>query len=340
MGDVVVRNGAGCLNRDTVEWHALMPPAENLRYASSVIGLDGTPTKSMWDLVLGQRFDRQKVLDDDERQTYLKDTLGHEYVRTTPYVKVPGIDGGWVNIEEDFALFDWIHDRHVEDVGLVTSKRALRKYDERDDFHFDEEDVLYYGNLLSSNELATKQVGVVTYSQHKGEHFVKKWGAYDGGAVEREGDDGGTELSYTGIGNDVLEHMRESQTFQAVMRFGRNGQGARVYVHTNTLPDWVDIDDEVTVRRFGEKQRAIVQAINNQDGEFAQRDLEVPASDRWTRTVLTSHVDHEHLKREKKHRTWFYEPVGDLPGRGLVDIEISDLDIDSAEEYDVVAESD
>lgn len=309
-------------NRQTQTWHSLTPP-DTLGYAKSIIGLDGTPTQVLWDLAMGLGFDHRQVLDDSERRTYLKNTLGHEYVRTTPFVKTPGANGTYVNVAEDFTLFDEVLETHGEEPGLVTSRRALQKYKNEDEFQFDENEVLYYGNLLGSNKLADKQVGIVAYSQHPGDGFIQKWGGYYGDGVERRTIEGektrGVDLSYTGFGDDILTHMRENQTLQAVLRFGRTGKGARVYIHTNTLPEWVEIDHEVSISRFGEKQQEIVQAVLEQDSEFARRDLDVSASRQWTTDFLSSLVDREFLECEELRGRYYYRVAGDPPARGMVD---------------------
>jgi len=50
-------------------------PGPALEYASGVVALDGTPTKRLWELALGERLNHRPVLQDAERT---------EYVRATP----------------------------------------------------------------------------------------------------------------------------------------------------------------------------------------------------------------------------------------------------------------
>jgi hypothetical protein len=328
----------GVYNRKQQSWHALVPP-EDLQYARAVIGLDGTPTKVMWDMALRRHLDHRQILTDEERLDYLKNTLSHEYVRTTKSIKPAGRDGQYVNVDKDLKLFQWVADHHTAEPGLVTSRRALKKYQQHSDFEID--DALYYGNLLGSNQFADRTVGIVSCSQHFGDEFIKKWGAYRGEAVERVTEDGeptrGTDLSYTGIGDDILSHMREHQTLQAVLRFGRRGQGAQVYVHTNTLPDWVEVDAEATVSTFKPKQQEIVEAILDHDGEFARRDLDVSASTQWTNDFLGRLVDQSFLEREKRRGRYYYRVADDPPGRGLVDFQYAeDLPEAAGQETEVV----
>lgn len=100
----------------------------------------------------------------------------------------------------------------------------------------------HYGDLLGSNEFDTERLGAVVGSRHYGDTFIEKWAAFAGEGTERADDtpDGkGDNLAYTGFGNETYEHMTANQTLQAAMRFGRDGRGTVVYVHTDTLPDWV-----------------------------------------------------------------------------------------------------
>lgn len=300
-------------NRENESWHALIPP--DLDYAHTVIGLDGTPTPAMWDLTTEAGFDHRQILDNSERRQYLTETLGHEYIQTTQYVKPHGKHGKYVNQNEDIALFNWIAEQHDPDPALITTQRAEKIYKRQDGFDFE---VLHYGNLLGSNKFANRRVGVVSGSQHFGDGFIKKWGAFAGEPIKREGGKG-ADLSYTGIGDEILTHMREHQTLQAVLRFSRHGDGARVYVHTNTLPEWVEIQGQVSVRVLSDGHEEVITAVQDQDEEFAQRDLEIDISDRQTRRLLEDLVDQGYLERETRRGRYYYRVSGDPPNRGLVD---------------------
>jgi hypothetical protein len=111
----------------------------------------------------------------------------------------------------------------------------------------DVRDVDHYGNLKGSNARETERLGVVIGSRHFGDRYVQKWGAFGGEAIadpdRSDAEKRGRGLAYGGVGDDVLTHVREHETLQAVMRFGRDGRGATVYVHTNTLPRWIEDTD-------------------------------------------------------------------------------------------------
>jgi hypothetical protein len=195
----------------------------------------------MWQLSLGERLNHRQVLTDDERREYIRDGLNLNLVRTTDAVK-PYNSPDHVSVDRDAALVEGIVDAHDEKPGAITTATAEAQYE--DTAVADHvESTRHYGNVLGSNKLADKRVGAVIGSNHYGDDYLKQWGAYAGQAVER-GDGKGSDLSYGVFGDDVLAHMREHETLQAAMRFGRDGNGAVVYVHTDTLPDWVPVAGE------------------------------------------------------------------------------------------------
>lgn len=261
--------GTGVFNRERGELSILHPP--DLTYASAVVALDGTPTKRMWELTLGEELNHRQVLTDGERVEYIEDVLRLDLVRTTEAIK-PYNSASHVTIDNDAALLERARDEHGQAPAVVTTATALDAHDddgaldlERDDTGAFTGEVLdgpvnrvkWYGNVLGSNEFKEKRIGAVIGSNHFGDDYIKKWGAYAGEAVKRVGDGKGNDLSYTGIGDDILIHMREHETLQAAMRFGRDGNGAIVYVHTNTLPDWVPIAGQgrvVNTRSEGMRQ--------------------------------------------------------------------------------------
>jgi hypothetical protein len=247
----------GVFNRSTTEVSVLLPP--DLAYASGVVALDGTPTKRMWELTLGERLNHRPVLQDAERAEYIRDALNLNLVRTTEYVK-PYNSPDHVHAREDAALLDAIREEHGERPGLITTSTAEHEYDGAGVLD-DVADTKHYGNVLGSNEFKETRVGAVIGSNHYGDHYIKKWGAYAGEAVER-GDGKGADLSYGPFGDDVLTHMREHDTLQAAMRFGRDGNGAVVYVHTDTLPEWVPLAGEGRVTRTRtDAERAVLDVV-------------------------------------------------------------------------------
>jgi DNA-binding transcriptional ArsR family regulator len=249
--------GAGVRNRENGSVSILRPPS--LEYASGVVALDGTPTKELWELALGERLNHRTVLQNDERAEYIQESLNLNLIRTSEHVK-PYNSKEHVNTESDGALLEEIGKAHGEQPGLITSSTAISEYKEADVLDLVDGST-YYGNVLGSNEFKEKRLGAVIGSNHYGDGYIKKWGAYAGETVERN-DEKGSDLSYGGFGDKVLTHMREHDTLQAVMRFGRDGNGSVVYVHTDTLPEWVPIAGEGrVVNTWSDGMKAVVRTL-------------------------------------------------------------------------------
>lgn len=297
----------GLHNRKTGEVRILAPP--ELDSARAVVALDGTPTPELWNLTLGARLSHRPVLDDDERPAYIRDALELSIVRTTEYLK-PYNSADHVNVERDIALLEQITDSHGEAPGVISTRTALQEYENADALAFNREsgDVLegpaesvrWYGNVLGSNQFKHKRVGAVIGSNHYGDGFIKKWAAYAGETADRNDEKGGT-LSYGAFGDKVLTHMREHDTLQAAMRFGRDGKGATVYVHTDTLPDWVPTAGEGRViRTRSDGERQVLDAIDGQR-YWTTREIadhpDVQVTERRVHQILDDFVDRGYVTK-------------------------------------------
>lgn len=224
----------GVRNRETETITILTPP--DLSHASGVICLDGTPTKELWELSVGCRLNHEKILAQEERTHYLAQVMKYEFIQTSADIK-PYLSGASVKPEQDGALISQIAAQNQQLPHLISSKSAISKYKKAGVMEY-VDDAHYYGNLKGSNQMKRVRLGVVVGSCHYGDNFVKKWSALAGYYAER-GKEKGAELSYGCFGDKVLTHMREHETLQAIMRFGRDGNGARVFIHTSAVPDWV-----------------------------------------------------------------------------------------------------
>jgi hypothetical protein len=205
--------------------------------AEGIIALDGTPSLMKWKLVLGPELTHKPLMTDAEKCHFLKSEIGINVVRTHGNTK-PYLSGAYVVPKADVALLESIIARENSEVGLITSKRALRQY----------KDVgmpdgitgsMTYGAFRGSNKFAEVRVGAVIGSPHYGHQYVYKYAALSGLSVEWSGH--GNELSYGEEADGLLHSMREHEVLQAILRFGRDGGGATVYVHTSAIPEWVDI---------------------------------------------------------------------------------------------------
>lgn len=329
----------GLFDRENNRVRILSPPT--LDTAGAVLALDGTPTPELWELALGERLNHRTVLVDGEREEYLDEILGLQIVPTTDAVK-PYAGGQYVNTKQDMALLDAVRDRHDTAPGVITSQKALDAYAAEDVLEYDPEDgdvlegpadrVQWYGNVIGSNQFKHTRVGAVIGSNHYGDGFIEKWGAYAGDAVER-GDGKGADLSYTGIGDKVLQHMREHETLQAAMRFGRDGNGATVYVHTNTLPEWVPTAGEGRViNTWSDGMKAVLEAADDLGATFRTREIaDHPAVDVSERQVfdhLNTLAERGYLDREREGKgyTWRDDGLHRVNEHGDTDLEAVDLD--------------
>jgi hypothetical protein len=322
--------GTGVRNRENDGISILQPP--DLSYASSVVALDGTPTQDMWELSLGERLNHRAVLQDGEREEYLRDALNLNIVRTSEHVK-PYNSKGHVHTESDAALLEEISDAHGEQPGVITSATAISAYEDAGVLDL-VDGTRHYGNVLGSNEFKEKRVGAVIGSNHYGDDYIKKWGAYAGETVERN-DGKGADLSYGGFGDKVLTHMREHDTLQAVMRFGRDGNGAVVYTHTDTLPEWVPIAGEArvtTTRSDGE--RAVISALEDLGTATTEAIVEHPEVSLSRQQVFThlnrlrerGVLDREQDAEDGRRYVWKDDGLHRVNDHGEVELDPVELD--------------
>ncbi|TKR25891.1 toprim domain-containing protein [Natronomonas salsuginis] len=291
-------------NRDSGEVFLLLPP--ELNDANGVIALDGTPTPDLWQLAVDTRLSHEQVLSDKERADYLTDALDCSIIQTTDATKTYS-SGTYVKPEEDGLLFEAVAKREETEPALISTRRAIGQYEQ--------EGVLapigkheYYGNLKGSNQFKSARVGIVAGSQHYGDDYVERWGALAGTSVER-GDGKGMDLDYGKFGNKVLRQMREHEVLQAVLRFGRNGDDANIYVHTAVLPEWVPVEAEGRIERWSKGVQEVVEVLENDaPDEWRTSDVaeQVSISKRQVRANLKKLADAGYVEKRKEGRgiTW------------------------------------
>lgn len=311
----------------------------------------------MWELALGERLNHRQVLSEPERRNYFEEGLNLNVVHTTEYVK-PYSSSGHVNTDRDAALLEAIQDKHGEAPGLITTTTALEEYDAADVLELERNGgrftgevrdgsakrVKWRGDILGSNEFKHKRLGVVIGSNHCGDGFVKKWSAYAGESVERN-DGKGVDLSYGPFGNKILRHMQEHDTLQAVMRFGRDRNGAVVYVHTNTLLEWppfVGGGRVLTTRSDGERQ--VLEAIKKRE-EWTTAEItdhpDVDIVERQVLNVLQDLTENGYLTAETEGRgyVWRADGLHRINEHGEVELESIDINSLSDDVVDEIARS-
>jgi hypothetical protein len=271
----VNRYGRAKIGQDTVGvvnggngsvWLLTRPPIAN---AHGVVALDGTPTLELWNVLLPGIEHRPALPTDEDKNDYIRDQLGLQLIRTSPYVKPYGSgkefdsDKPSNQIQDtneaairDVLAFSWMIDfcGNGDPPSLISTKAANEAY-ERVGF-LDEVDLCeHYNNLIGTNALGRSRFGIVAGCNYPGDEVVKMWAALCGVGVEAvTNDDGerlsGRNLSFGTVGEPFLHAVRENDVLQAVMRFGREldedgNRGATVFVHTSALPEWVEYEDQL-----------------------------------------------------------------------------------------------
>jgi hypothetical protein len=214
-----------------------------------VVGLDATGRETLWSLAIGEDVAQRDIHDSArERREFLRDVLNLQVVQTSPVVNSYSSPKN-TNFDGDVSLVRSVAQEYgsgrdgrlrantlssTTDPGVITTKKARGRLEDRIDSHTAAID--HYGNVTGSNALADCNLGAVLGSRHFSDVPVEKWAALAGEEVTRTGR--GADLSYdSDVAEEFLGHMREDQTMQAVLRFGRDEEGALVFVHTSCIAE-------------------------------------------------------------------------------------------------------
>uniref|UniRef100_UPI003EC13A7F hypothetical protein n=1 Tax=Halobellus sp. EA9 TaxID=3421647 RepID=UPI003EC13A7F len=300
-----------------------------LKGVEGVIALDGTPTVEKWRLMLGDGLRHHPLMSDTEKKGYLRNTLGVRVIQTTVAANhYSGRSAISVTPDVDLVLFEGVSLRENVRPALITSKIALDKYEENGLSEIVGE-TEHYGNLKGSNKFANTRVGIVAGSPHYGDDHIKRWSALAGESAQRGDDKDGIRLKgmaqdFGDYGNRILHGMRENEVLQAILRFGRDGGGATVYVHTAAIPEWVKRDGAVPeIRVWPPGMYQVLEAIRE------TRDREWRTSDITSRVSVSEQQVREHLhtlaefgfvsyRREGRGYTWSDESLSEIGQRGHV----------------------
>jgi AraC-like DNA-binding protein len=234
-------------------------------------------------------------------------------VQTSPHMNTYSGSAQSKNFDGDVALVQSVAEEYAatqlrQDTltattkpGVITTKKARADIEER--IEGDVAAVDHYGNVTGSNALGELNLGVVLGCRHFGDAVVEKWAALAGETVHRSGH--GSDLDYRSeTANTFLQHMREDQTLQAILRFGRDKEGAVVFAHTAALAESLPVVGEgAVVRAFSKATKAVTRAARMYRGqEFTVGDVAdaVECSRRTVRRVLNEQTELGYLE---KHET-------------------------------------
>lgn len=302
-------------NKDSNTIHLLQPPMFDK--AEQVIGLDGTPSIQQWNVALGYhgikdgRLSHRRILSDTEKQKFTQDILDISIIQTTGSV-YPYSSGNYVNVDRDTAYLKSIRQKHNSKPQLFTTEAAEKEYDTAGTLN-QTSGVEHFGNIRGSNAYTSDRLAVILGSPHFGDTYVEKWCALFGSETTRKGK--GSDLTYSGYGSDILHQMREQSVAQAIMRVGRDGDGASVYVHTSAIPEWMPVTqaaESVEVQRWTEKQRRIIEAVEG-SGRVTTSELsdhpKIDSSHRHVSEVLHHLAELGHLKREDTGKGYIWTDI-------------------------------
>lgn len=303
---------------------------------NAVIGLDATATRRLWNLAIGRDVDIADVHETPRhRRQFLRDVLNLQIVQTTPHVNSYSGSPAGKNFDGDVALVETVAAEYgaqaqlrqdkltsTTNPGVITTKKVREEIEDRLEGTVGAID--NYGNVTGSNALGECNVGVVLGARHYGDTPVEKWAALSGEEVSRNGH--GNDLDYgCPTGNAVLRHMRDDETMQAVLRFGRDEEGAIVFAHTSALRDDLPVVGEgAIVQAHSKSAKAVAKvATRFRRQKFAISDLvdEVDCSRRTIRRVLAGFADVGYLERhETKNGVANEYRMQEDPGPGEVEL--------------------
>lgn len=329
------------------------PPefAANNGVGNPVIGLDATANERLWTLALGRQVNIADIHETgEERRRFLRDVMNLKVVQTSRDMQSYSGPTHNKNFDGDIALVEEVADEYAQktatvnrefrnghqrtlrgnymDVhrttapGIITTKKVRQEIEDRLE---DTADVIdHYGNVTGSNALGECNLGVVLGSRHYGDEPIEKWAALAGEEVTRTGHGG--DLNYgSPVANALLDHMREDETMQAILRFGRDEGGAIVFAHTAALRDDLPVVGVgATVQAYSQNAQDIARAAKKYRRQrFTVGDLadDVDCHRRTIRRVLSEFADLGYLKRDEIKAGVANEyQLRDDPGFGEADL--------------------
>jgi hypothetical protein len=236
-----------------------------------VVGLDATGRERLWSLATGTDVHKRDIHESARsRREFLQEVLNLQVVQTSPHINTYSGSAQSKNFDGDVALVQSVAEEYAatqlrQDTltattkpGVITTKKARAEIEDR--IEDDIAAVDHYGNVTGSNALGELNLGTVLGCRHFGDAVVEKWAALAGETVHRSGY--GADLDYDSeTANTFLKHMHEDQTLQAILRFGRDKEGAVVFAHTAALAESLPVVGEgVVVRAFSKATKAVTRA--------------------------------------------------------------------------------
>jgi len=248
------------------EQNAYLLRRPSIQSSNSVILLNAYPilhaSEPVWfNWRTGAAAKLVQPLTQEERREYIAETLGIDVIQTTEHIK-PYSSGKHVALEKDSKLIEIISENHGISVPVITPNKARLRFEQQD---LPIEQYLNYAQIESNNEFGDREVGLVIGSPEWRIHDQTRLiGAFMNQCVEWNGEHG-IDKSFGDVGDPIMNSFREAMVGQAILRFGREGQGATVYVHTSAIPE--DIPITKKRRDYSSTATQLVEYMLSQDKE-------------------------------------------------------------------------
>jgi hypothetical protein len=257
-----------------------------------LVGLDATGRADLWTTALGEAVETDDVhTTPAERAEFLGDALDLRVIQAADRPRSYEGDPASKDTEGDVALLQAIDDEYAgidaprqrgEAAAPVGSPAAITTKGVRNVLEADPrlDDVVAqwenYGNVTGANDLGKHRLAAILGSQHYGDDAIERFCALAGREVDTDRAGGrGAALEYgDDLADEYLQHMREDQTMQAILRFARGDSGATVVARTSALrEDLPVIGDAQVVQTWSETARTIAQQYRRLGDRFTVADV-------------------------------------------------------------------
>lgn len=324
-----------------------------LHYTNATVALDGTPLIDEsrsdphkvreWSMSLGTDLEHHRILSDEERRNYIRDTLGHTYVQVSNGAN-PYSSGRYNNMTEDAALCAGVREFYGGgDAPVVFTPKAVADQYEEAGFERDglAKTIDYPGNLRGTDRYGEERLAVQLGSSHHGDHEIRRRAAWLRETVEVSGK--GMDRDYgSPLANSILKQMRENQTAQNVMRVGRDGGGALIVLKTAAIPDYFPVAGKGGVTPWPDGMKEVLTAWTDlspselktvEVAEIAAHDA-VSVSERQVRNALDSFCELGYVKKgdhpnDGRKNVYVDDGLGGVDPEEYAEVELPELDWDS-----------
>jgi len=217
----------------------------------SVVGLDATPRPSLWEQFAGLDAEVVSPFDGlEERREFVEETRNLQVVQTEHRaVNTYSGDPTGKSFDKDRELVEKVSEKFgghqlrrdslttTGSPAVVSTKTLVGEGGYlRDELEDDAADFAHYWDIAGRNDLGKHKLAVLLGAPHPGDQAIEQAALLAGEEIDPEGH--GTEKDYNSeVANAMLAHAWQDQVTQAVHRFGRDKDGAVVFVHSAAVDE-------------------------------------------------------------------------------------------------------